>query len=138
MFSTFPGGWPGVGLLLLRGAVSIIALRQGAYYLTAPDNPTLTTWTTGLLAIAVGASLLLGFLTPVGSAIAGLGCAGLALAWFPTPVPNLVEQGLCAILVITVASAIVLLGPGAISIDARLFGRREIIIPRPAHRPQDS
>lgn len=104
----------------------------------APDNTTLSTWTAGLLAVAVGASLLLGFLTPIGSAIAGLGCAGSAFSWFHPPAPNLIEQGLCAILVVVVASAIVLLGPGALSIDARLFGRREIIIPRPVHRPQDT
>jgi uncharacterized membrane protein YphA (DoxX/SURF4 family) len=116
----------------------MIALREGAYYLTAPDSPTLIAWTAGLLAVIVGALLLLGFLTPVGSAMAGLGCAGLAFSWFAPPVPNLIEQGLCAMLVITVSIAIVLLGPGALSIDARLFGRREIIIPRPVHRPQDS
>jgi uncharacterized membrane protein YphA (DoxX/SURF4 family) len=115
----------------------MIAFRQGASYLTGPDNPTFAAWMAGLLAIAIGGSISLGFLTPVGSAIAGLGCAGIAFSWFPPPVPNLIEQRLCAILVITVASAIVLLGPGALSIDARLFGRREIIIPRPSHRPQD-
>jgi hypothetical protein len=33
-------------------------------------------------------------------------------------------------LVLAVAAAVVPLGPGALSLDARLFGRREIIIPR--------
>ena len=31
--------------------------------------------------------------------------------------------------VIILAAAIALLGPGAFSVDARLFGRREILIP---------
>ena len=137
LFSTFPGGWPGLGLLLLRGAVSLIALSEGVSYLTGTANSTFGTSVAGLLAIASGASLLLGFLTPAGSAIVGLGCVGLLFSWFPSPVPNLIEVRLCAVLVITVAVAILLLGPGALSIDARLFGRREIIIPRPSHRRQE-
>ena len=36
------------------------------------------------------------------------------------------------------AAAIVFLGPGAFSVDARLFGRREIIIPPPLGAPNDS
>ena len=100
-----------VGLLLLRGAVSLIALSEGVSYLTGSGNP-IGHSVAALLAISSGASLLLGFLTPAGSAIAALGCAGMLFGWFPAPAPNLIEVTLCAILVITVAIAIVLLGPG--------------------------
>ena len=48
---------------------------------------------------------------------------------FPVPVPNLFDEKLSAILAAIIAVAIVFLGPGAFSLDARLFGRREIIIP---------
>jgi hypothetical protein len=34
-----------------------------------------------------------------------------------------------ALCVATVAGAVALLGPGALSLDARLFGRREIVFP---------
>jgi len=36
---------------------------------------------------------------------------------------------LAALILIVDAAALALLGPGALSLDARLFGRREIIIP---------
>jgi len=105
---------------------------QGTLYLAGAQA--FSIWLAGLLAIASGASLLLGFLTPVGAALAGLGCAGLTFSWIAPPAHNLIELRLSAILVVIVAGAILLLGPGALSIDARLFGRREIIIPRPAQR----
>jgi hypothetical protein len=33
------------------------------------------------------------------------------------------------------AVAVALLGPGAFAVDARLFGRREVVIPRPSRPP---
>lgn len=87
----------------------------------------------GLLAIMVGASLLIGFLTPFVSLLIGLGNISMALSWFPTPAQNLFDTGLSIIFAIAMNASIFLLGPGAFSIDARLFGRRKIIIP-PANR----
>lgn len=136
LFSTFPGGWPGVGLLLLRVAVGMIIAVQGMLYLTGAAA--LGAWIAGLLAIASGASLLLGFLTPIGAILTAFGYAAMTMSWFPAPARNLVELRLSAILLMVVAGAIVLLGPGALSVDARLFGRREIIIPRAPHRPPES
>jgi len=119
----------------LRVAVGIIVATQGTLYLAGA--PAFSIWLTGLLAIASGASLLLGFLTPIGAILTGIGCTAVTLSWFPAPEHNLIELRLSAILVVTVAGAILLLGPGALSIDARIFGRREIIIPRHTHRSTD-
>ncbi len=94
LFSTFPGGVPGVGLLLLRAVVGGWSILHG-----------------GIPAIAAGGLLAIGFLTPLA---AGLSVAILGFSdarWL-------------------VSLALALLGPGAFSLDARLFGRREIIIPR--------
>jgi uncharacterized membrane protein YphA (DoxX/SURF4 family) len=55
---------------------------------------------------------------------------GTTLSWFSLPAANQFETKMMTILIGVVALAVVLLGPGALSIDARLFGRREIIIPR--------
>ncbi len=119
----------------MRVAVGMIAAVQGTMYLAGAAA--LSAWIAGLLAIASGASLLLGFLTPIGAILTAFGCASMTMSWFPAPTHNLIELRLSAILLIVVAGAIVLLGPGALSVDARLFGRREIIIPRTSHRPPE-
>lgn len=83
----------------------------------------------GLLAVASGVSLLIGYLTPFGGLVAGLVGVSSNVLWFQTPSPNLFDTRLATALATCIAGALVCLGPGAFSIDARLFGRREITIP---------
>jgi uncharacterized membrane protein YphA (DoxX/SURF4 family) len=137
MFPTFPSGWPGVGLLLLRVA---LGLTLGAYsiaYVSDWRHLGFVTWTVSLLALASGLSLLIGYLTPLTAALAGLTIVSGAVSWFPAPNSNLFNTGLAAALATVIAVAIICLGPGAFSLDARLFGRREIVIPSssPSSRP---
>lgn len=93
-------------------------------------------WLGGLLGLAAGASLLAGFLTPVAGAIVGFGALGVAFSVLSAPAPNLFDSRLSAILAGIIGAAIVFLGPGAFSLDARMFGRREIIIPPSPRRPE--
>jgi len=88
----------------------------------------------GLLGVAGGAALLVGFLTPIAGALVCLGALGMGFSLLPAPEPNLLDARLTIIFAGIMTAAIVFLGPGAFSIDARLFGRREIIIP-PLRRP---
>jgi uncharacterized membrane protein YphA (DoxX/SURF4 family) len=134
--ATFPGGWPGVGLLLLRAAVGVTVAIQGGIYLVEGLNLRLVAWMVGLLAIACGVSLLTGFLTPLASVLAGLSSASVALSWLPAPATNLFDDKLASFFVVIMVSAIFLIGPGAFSLDARMFGRREIVIPPISRSPK--
>jgi uncharacterized membrane protein YphA (DoxX/SURF4 family) len=82
-----------------------------------------------LLALASGVLLLVGYLTPFAGALAGLICLGCAFSWFPSPNLNLFEVRSTVALATVIAAALVCLGPGAFSLDGRLYGRREIVIP---------
>jgi uncharacterized membrane protein YphA (DoxX/SURF4 family) len=111
--------------LLLRVALGSSALVQGAMDLATRTDPAAGTWAIGLLTVAAGALLLVGFLTPVAAAVAG----GIELVHAPAAIPSMAFP-------VAVAAAVTLLGPGAFSLDARCFGLREIIIPSP--RPGES
>ncbi len=129
MFPTFPGGWPGVGLLLLRAAVVVTVLAQCIAYAVDWHHLGFVTAAVGFLAIASSVSLLIGYLTPFSAVLVALTSLGTALSWFPAPNPNLFDTKLATALATVIAVAIICLGPGAFSLDARLFGRREITIP---------
>lgn len=135
LFSAFPDGWPGVGLLVLRIVVGATAAVQGVAHLVASGSPSPATWCMGGLAIASGALVFVGFLTPGTGTILGL---SIALFWYLPRAAGAYLDGMGTMLMVADAAAIALLGPGAFSVDALLFGRREILIPResPARRPE--
>ena len=133
---TYPRGRPGVGLLLLRSAVGLAAAAQGGVYLSGHDDSSLWTAAACLLTFATGPLLLVGFLTPLACVIVGLGGAALAFSAPPAETHGVLLGELFFLFVMSTATATLLLGPGAYSLDARLFGRREIIIPQ-APRPSE-
>lgn len=122
-FSTFPAGLPGLGLLLLRTTLGLTAIVQGGKYLS--EQTELSVWTSfvGIIPVICGILLLIGFLTPVIGVL--LFAGGLILAIF-----SFSDSFQIFIYEIILSAAVFLLGPGAFSIDAILFGRREIIIPK--------
>jgi uncharacterized membrane protein YphA (DoxX/SURF4 family) len=133
-FSMFPGGKPGVGLLLLRASIGITAIIQGGVYLAKPTHSILGMAIVGLLAVTSGVLVLIGFLTKAASVLVGLSSAGLS--WVPTLPLNSFDIKLSLFFVIIISAALILLGPGAFSLDSRLFGRHEIIIPHNTRSPK--
>jgi uncharacterized membrane protein YphA (DoxX/SURF4 family) len=90
----------------------------------------------GSLAIAVGATIFVGFLTPAASAVATVGYLMAGFSPFSIVAGNNHINPLVGLNLGAISAALVLLGPGAFSLDARLFGRRQIIIPEGPRSPR--
>jgi hypothetical protein len=83
-------------------------------------------------AIAVAgsaAALLAGLWTSTTTILAAAISLATAVHWLPAGISDH-DVGLRSLCAGIVAFALFCLGPGAYSLDARLYGRREIIIPR--------
>ena len=113
----FPGGWPGIGLLLLRVTAALPLLIGGSSAFWGMPHGGLYA---RIIAIGVGSLLLAGLWTP----IAGVLQAIIELWIVFTSGDAAVAHLLLAVLGVSLA----MLGPGARSVDARLFGRKLIDI----------
>jgi putative oxidoreductase len=119
LFSTFPEGWPGTGLIFLRAVAAIPPIQNIIAGRLAAPLPALAI----PQAVAAGAAMLLlvGLWTPVAGVLMAI--AELCLA-FSHPTDPWMH-----ILLGTLGASLAMLGPGAWSVDARLFGRKRIRIP---------
>jgi len=116
--SNFPHGGPGVGLLLLRLAVALQLLSDSGLQAVMPW------WQLLLLGLLI-LLLCLGLLTPV------VGAIGMLYQLLQLSSGAAGATALLAIAIAT-AAALILLGPGAYAVDARLFGRRRLPLPEHA------
>jgi uncharacterized membrane protein YphA (DoxX/SURF4 family) len=115
LFSTFADGPPGAALLIQRllvgAAVLYCAAATPSFTVTAPQA----------IAALAGLLLIAGLWTPVAGVVVACAEAWVALR---SPAHPGVPAAL-AVLAVTLA----LIGPGAWSADARLYGRKHFVPP---------
>lgn len=115
ILALYPAGSLGAGLLLLRAAAAAFALNA---ILTGE----LSFAATAGVAV-VGLMFCLGLVTQFTAAIAVVLAIAWKIAFADGPTTFLVGE-------VLMFAAVALLGPGAYSIDAALFGRRTVHVPR--------
>jgi len=108
-------GMAGVALVVLRSVVAVTVVINIRTSLPMASGLIIEG-----IAVLVGLCLCLGFLTPY---CAALSCF-LELTLLVANSPNKLQLGMSAL----TAAATTALGPGAYSVDARLFGRKLIKI----------
>lgn len=118
LFSTFAHGWPGAGLLLIRLVVGIPLVVRGIIELQSA--PPISLAVIHVLTIAAGMLLLAGLWTPIAGVLLAVIEIGKAFTHLHNPWSY--------ILLGTLGAALAMLGPGAWSVDARLFGWKRIDI----------
>ena len=124
LFSTFPNSWPGVGLLLLRLSLAVALLYFSASGVSNSSEAIVLAQQ--LVAAAGGLLLLVGLWTPVVGTVVAFG-----QVWIAFPLYSLDrEETWIHMFLAMLAVSVGMLGPGAWSIDARLFGRQRFDIDR--------
>ena len=115
LFSSFADGWPGAGLLLLRLLTGGGLLYSG---IAAASSTPYLAMAPPIIAAGAGVLLLAGLYTPVAGIV-----GALVEAWIAFSHPG----NLWALIgLMGLSLSLAMIGPGAWSIDARLFGRKQI------------
>ena len=130
MFCKYTDGWPGLGLLLLRAAVGSVLVVQGITFYQEEQLTRILSLMMAAATVLVGVLLCIGLLTRFATGVAAIGMVGSIFSRFPAPKSAVFQPRSTAVLALMIAAAVAAVGPGAFSLDAHLFGRRELIIPK--------
>ena len=123
LFSTFPNSWPGAGLLLLRICLATTLIYLGIVSLSGRPVQAIDLAQNLILAVS-GVFVLVGVWTPLMATLVALDELWAAASFHSLGNRDAWIHVLLAMLALSLA----MLGPGAWSIDARLFGRKRLKI----------
>lgn len=126
-FSNFAHGAPGIGLLLLRLTVATMAISHDV--MVFATSPSLAVLAFHVFLTVLAVMLLAGLWTPIVAAL-------MAISTFVEAASHDFTWLQCASVAL-LCVAVALIGPGAWSIDARLYGWKEIKITDPQRHPDD-
>jgi len=116
LFSTFPNSWPGLALILLRATIAAPLLLAAAMPAWSRGPP--LGWELEVPGALCGALLLIGAWMP-------LTCAAAIVIEIVLAASEPVTASICATRA-AISLSLMLLGPGAWSVDARLYGRKRL------------
>ena len=116
LFTTFANGWPGSGLLIQRLITGIALLYCGIVLLNGSHGGTLMALQ--IVGAILGLFILAGLWTPVAGALVAAVELWIALA-------ACAHVGI-SVMLAALGGTLAMIGPGAWSIDARLFGRKQL------------
>jgi putative oxidoreductase len=118
LFSTFPNHLPGLGLLLIRLSLGVTLIYPGAAMLLGKSPAPI--FFRQIIEAAAGVLVVAGLWTPMSATLAALDQIWIALS------VQSAQKGdeWVHILLAVLCASLAMLGPGAWSVDARLFGRR--------------
>ena len=119
LFSMFADGWPGKGLLLLRLLTGAALIHYGILGLGEAHQ--LTSIAPQLIGAGAGILLLVGLWTPVAGTL-----VAIVQVWITFSRPG---DPWIPVMLAALGAALAMVGPGACSVDARLFGRKHIDLP---------
>jgi putative oxidoreductase len=122
-FTSFPSGSVGAALLVLRLVVGTSAIAEAAFAAAAAQSSLRLAMVA--FAVLAGLATLPGFLTSIAGAL--LAAAGAVMLLFMDMTAlELLGSRMALFEFVVMASMLAVLGPGATSVDARLYGRREV------------
>jgi uncharacterized membrane protein YphA (DoxX/SURF4 family) len=113
LFGTFPNRGAGLALVILRLAVSIVLVTR--VWLCPAPGATMLMALSAILAFLI----TIGLFTPIAAGSAALVSLGSIQFW---------NEPSMSALTIAILIAVALLGAGAYSVDAKLYGRRRLVI----------
>ena len=123
----------GVGLLLFRLIIGVVTFAFAVRWIDSAADRSPYVWVIGIISAACGLMLVFGLMTLIAGVTASASI--LAITFSPGSLSSVLSSGAAVLNLVTaiLAFGLALTGPGAFSIEGRLYGRREILVP--PHEP---